>query len=230
MNFDIPSSRPGIEYHGGTTSLPPKDGSFNENIDGNKRDPLAPEAMHQFPYDEVAAALGEDVDMTRDEVREQVATALAGMLRFCLNTDLTNKKAEQIIGRRLVALAWVVNPGLFDGSPSLIKLSKRMGMQSIYKLAVLTGEASRHFKIQNRAQAHAWNRGQSNHATAPAIAPTGVIHLSDAKRDANAPTAQPATIARRSNSANSAPHNRKGKESFTGSYTELVPKQAGIHA
>lgn len=212
------------DYHGGNT----RSAGFSEDFISERQDPLSP--THQdFPFDDVARALGEDVDLERDDVREMVANAIAGIMRFCLNTDITNKRAEQIIGRRLIALAWVLNPGLFEGSPSLIKLSKRMGMKSPFALHILSGEVTRNFGIKNRAQAHAWNRKGATAHTLPFTA-SGVLDTSvDAEHTPDTATAQPATSAPTHPTRHKLPI-KKGKESFSGGNTELVPKQAGTHA
>lgn len=61
--------------------------------------------------------------------------------------------AFEKIGRRVVAMWWAVNPGYFDGSPSLSSLAKRLGMDDS-GLSRLTAELTRAFGVHNRAQAH----------------------------------------------------------------------------
>ena len=47
---------------------------------------------------------------------------------------------------------------MFEGSPSVSKLAESLGITRKANLWELTGEVSRHFKIINRGQSHAWNR------------------------------------------------------------------------
>jgi hypothetical protein len=57
---------------------------------------------------------------------------------------------------RLIALAWVLSPGYFEGSPSIRKLARRCGIR-IAALANYTGYYSRLLRWRNRGQRHAWN-------------------------------------------------------------------------
>ena len=60
------------------------------------------------------------------------------------------------IGLKIIALAWVLNPGYFHDSPSLRQLARRCGVTPA-TLAHLTGHYSRFIHWRNRAQRHAWN-------------------------------------------------------------------------
>jgi hypothetical protein len=123
----------------------------------NHSDPLS--ATHAgFDWESVYKTLDEEPDWQDDDLYEKLAQALRRVFEFCLDVDLTRKQATEQIGRRLLALAWVTNPALIPGSPSLIELSNRIGL-SPYPLAIITSEVSKEFGIQNRAQAHAWNQG-----------------------------------------------------------------------
>ncbi len=64
---------------------------------------------------------------------------------------------DRIVGRRTVALAWVVDPGLFEYSPSLAALARDLGITR----AALSAHAamySREFGLTTRGQVHGWNR------------------------------------------------------------------------
>lgn len=62
----------------------------------------------------------------------------------------------QQVGIRTIALAWVLNPGYFDGSPSMRKLAKAFGVNRSV-LSNFTSEVRRKYGITNRAQSHGWN-------------------------------------------------------------------------
>jgi hypothetical protein len=59
-------------------------------------------------------------------------------------------------GLRLIALAWVLNPGYFVGSPSLSELARRCSVRRA-ALANHTGYFSRLLGWRNRGQRHASN-------------------------------------------------------------------------
>lgn len=60
------------------------------------------------------------------------------------------------VGLNLIALGWVLNPGRFDGAPSVRKLARQCGV-SAAALADATGQISRLIGWRNRQQSHAWN-------------------------------------------------------------------------
>ena len=68
------------------------------------------------------------------------------------------------IGLKIIALAWVLNPGYFHDSPSLRELARRCGVTPA-KLAHMTGHFSRFIQYRNRAQRHAWNWAPSGSTT-----------------------------------------------------------------
>jgi hypothetical protein len=120
-------------------------------------DPLSP-SQADFDWEAVYAALGDEPICAQDESYDRLVHAFRRVFEFCLTIDLNKENSTELIGRRLLALAWVMNPAIIDGSPSLIELSNRLGL-SPYPLAIITSEVSKQFGIRNRAQAHAWNRG-----------------------------------------------------------------------
>jgi hypothetical protein len=69
----------------------------------------------------------------------------------------------ELVGRRCIALGWVVNPDLFvgtlfNGAPSLRSLAKEMGI-STPAISELTSEVTEAFGISNRSQVHGdWRR------------------------------------------------------------------------
>jgi hypothetical protein len=98
-------------------------------------------------------------DIYRDEPEQesnhdasgaQLALLLWLKADYCDN--ISNQSAERI-GRRVIAAMWVINPGLFDGTPSLTTLAKRIGMDHT-GLSRLVAEVTRELGIKNRAQAH----------------------------------------------------------------------------
>ncbi|MBE7504298.1 MAG: hypothetical protein HS113_29215 [Verrucomicrobiales bacterium] len=80
-------------------------------------------------------------------------TAFSMLLNAIMDVSRLDRK---VIGLRVIALAWVLNPANVRGSPSLVRLARRCGVTRNY-MAMLTGEMSRLARWRNRAQQHAWN-------------------------------------------------------------------------
>jgi hypothetical protein len=105
-----------------------------------------------MPGEEAAEATKEELDM------ERLATALGRLLGWMAgqNKGQDLRDYDRHVGRRAIALIWVVNPALFEGSPSLAHLAKGLGITR----AALSGHSaafSRAFGLRNRSQvAHGW--------------------------------------------------------------------------
>ena len=126
--------------------------AFKEDYIFPHVDPLAP-THAEFDLEEVERLLGEAPADPRES-----SEIITRIFDYVTKGVPTNKNTDRMMGRRFAALAWVLNPSLFDGI-SGSKLAEALGIKSKRELYILTGEASRHFGITNRAQAHAWNRG-----------------------------------------------------------------------
>jgi hypothetical protein len=60
------------------------------------------------------------------------------------------------VGLRVIALAWVLNPAYFEGSPSVSELANLCGVRAA-ALAAYTGHYSRLIGWRNRSQCHSRN-------------------------------------------------------------------------
>src|SRR5581483_340638 len=85
----------------------------------------------------------------REELGEESYALLADVLGELMRWIVKGVKLP-IIGRRAVALAWVVNPDMFENGPSAAKLAKRIGCHKAM-LSQDAAEASRKFGMRNRA-------------------------------------------------------------------------------
>jgi hypothetical protein len=117
-----------------------------EAFDEARRSPLADplDAITvEFPYAELE---GEKLDA--DEAERRNARAIIFMrevLRW-----VTEPYSARAIFVRTVALAWVVNPSVWEDTPSLTELARRYRVpQPTLVKGVL--KAARHFGIRNRA-------------------------------------------------------------------------------
>lgn len=86
-----------------------------------------------------------------------LAEALNTVLQWLLKVNLKAREAHALIGRRVIALAWTLNPALFDRTPSLTQLARRLRLHP-KRLWVLSADISRAFDTRNRGQArYGWN-------------------------------------------------------------------------
>ncbi|HEY3857368.1 MAG TPA: hypothetical protein VGO67_23530 [Verrucomicrobiae bacterium] len=113
-----------------------------------------------FDWAGLERAFGE---VTTDEDRDAVVKCVSALFQWLTAVNMENRNAQQKVGRRFLALAWVVNPNLFQGI-SATKLARKIGIKAPYHFQKLTGEVSRHFGIRNRGQRHAWNLGVRKNA------------------------------------------------------------------
>jgi len=122
-------------------------------------DPLSKPMVEHFDWNELARRLGEPTEepADQDEIDRKVAIVMRTIMQFILQVDFNRDDAAISIGRRCVAFAWVLNPDLFAGSPSLTTLAKKLGCTP-GSLASVSGATTRRFGIRNRGQSHAWNR------------------------------------------------------------------------
>jgi hypothetical protein len=132
---------------------------FYEDYSTENLDPLAPSMEEDFDWDELYERFGEVSDrQMHDEQMERINKFVRELFQWVVAIDLNRPNSQTLIGRRFIALAWVLNPALFEGTPSASKLAESLGIARKANLWELTGEVSRHFKIINRGQSHAWNR------------------------------------------------------------------------
>jgi hypothetical protein len=151
---------------------------FHEDFISKHADPLVPKHS-DFPYEEVFRDLDGELepDWQDDDLNAKLAQALKAVFQWVLDTNNDNSnsiikensrarlKLSELVGRRFLALAWVVNPDLFPDGPSLTSLAKT-ARTSKWAMRRLTGQVSREFGITNRGQAHAWNRSPKAKALA----------------------------------------------------------------
>lgn len=128
---------------------------FLEAYASAKVDPLF-ESSYDFDMAAVERALGE-AEKLPDEHRDQLATAIWEIVRWLCDVPM-NPNAPAMIGRRAIALAWVIRPELFDGI-SLTKLAASLDLHKVL-MSIHSAEASRVFKVRNRGQSHGWQHNK----------------------------------------------------------------------
>jgi hypothetical protein len=123
---------------------------FNEAMQTEAQDPMDSRII-DFDYD---ASEGGEVPIRYLQI-EAACDGLRTLADFQLGTDCDkhSKRAFEMIGRRVVAFWWGVNPLYFSGSPSLTSLAKRTGIDES-GLSRISAEVTRAFGVHNRAQAH----------------------------------------------------------------------------
>ncbi len=112
-----------------------------------------------FDWDALGDRLDQDMRESREDPR--LADVAARLLQLLLPDTRREVRLDKV-ALRVVALAWVVSPGYFAGSPSLRKLAIRCGV-SRTELSAITSEMSRLLGWRNRAQQRAWNWRDSGH-------------------------------------------------------------------
>jgi hypothetical protein len=125
---------------------------FHEDMLSDERDPIDANGQG-FDWQQLYQRLGEDASSAEND--RKLAEAVVRLLEVLVSK--TDKPMHpQSVGLRVIALAWVLNPGYFDGSPSLRELAERCRVKPA-TLGRFTGEVSRFIRWRNRAQRHAWN-------------------------------------------------------------------------
>ncbi|HNQ90544.1 MAG TPA: hypothetical protein PKM73_18170 [Verrucomicrobiota bacterium] len=125
---------------------------FDEKFMAENRDPLdAPD--QGFDWQLLYQRLNEDA--TSGENDQRMSQTVIRLLQMLLPMSSRRIQPESL-GLRLIALAWVLSPGYFEGNPSVRRLARRCGVR-IAALANYTGYYSRLLRWRNRGQRHAWN-------------------------------------------------------------------------
>lgn len=132
------------------------DEALDNALYGEQADPLDAQPIG-FDWKLLSSALGEnerDVERNFDDLR----FGLRAILRWVLNRPATTTKGGYLktVGMRIAALGWVLDPSLFNGTPSLRELAERIGCHPM-ALSRTTAKFSKGFGVSNRSQfSHAW--------------------------------------------------------------------------
>jgi hypothetical protein len=123
---------------------------FDENLLHPKATAIDAPKFIEFDWELLRRSLGE----AKEELGEVQYAVLADIMGELLRWIVKGDKLH-IIGRRAVALAWVVNPDIFKGI-SAASLARRVGCHRAM-LSEDATDASRKYGVRNRAQQHGWN-------------------------------------------------------------------------
>lgn len=110
-----------------------------------------------FDWPSLYEVLGEAQSELPERDYDALGKALHELIKWLTRGQIEEARYETVIGRRVIGLAWVMNPGFFDGNPSLTKLAKALGMKAP-DLCEHTTSVTKAFGLMNKAQAHGWNR------------------------------------------------------------------------
>ena len=124
---------------------------FDERMTHPKATAIDAPKHIEFDWELLRRLLGEAKDELSEKDYESLGLVLREIMSWLVRGDDLN-----IIGRRAVALGWVVNPKLFDDDPSARQLAKKCGVHYAM-LSEDAASASRKFNVRNRSQKHGWN-------------------------------------------------------------------------
>lgn len=128
--------------------------AIDEHLSAESSSTATPEESTDFDFDAVDKALGSNGDTIDEETMTRLTTALVLLVRWICDVSL-RKGADAVVGRRAIALAWVLRPEIFNGQ-SLSALAAQLGTKKM-NLSRWTAEFSRVFHLRNRGQSHGWN-------------------------------------------------------------------------
>jgi hypothetical protein len=112
-----------------------------------------------FDWQGLYECLGEDARNSDNDAR--LVETVVRLLQLLLG-NTTRPARPWTIGLRVIALAWVLSPTYFKGSPSLCELARRYRAKAS-RLSEMTGEVSRWIGWRNRGQCFGWNRRLDGH-------------------------------------------------------------------
>src|SRR5262245_23619970 len=99
---------------------------FTEEFDNDEAEP-GHEASYDFDWDGLFRSMGEPVVELEQKDYAAMGVALRAILDWVLKVDMAKPSAATFIGRRVIALAWVLDPERFKGA-SVRKLAKSLGV------------------------------------------------------------------------------------------------------
>jgi hypothetical protein len=117
-----------------------------------------PGAHADFEWEQLYRAMGEASEEFSATDYERLCIALRALLHWFLKGQLNGSRSAEVVGRRVIALAWATDPALFDGM-SLTKISKLIGTHAS-QMSKHTTDAFRVFGLWNPSMAHGSNRKQ----------------------------------------------------------------------
>lgn len=136
---------------------------FDENRVSELEDTL--DAKHiDFDFEQVDALLKNSTDHLEPGEYDRLSQALNVLIAWIIGDEKTPPRSELQIARRVIGLAWAINPMFFADSPSLSEIARRLKIHKVV-LSIHSAQAHRDFGIRNRAQSHGSNFKQNKGTT-----------------------------------------------------------------
>lgn len=139
--------------------------AFHEDFLSEHSDPLDARTA-DFDWEEIFRRCDGVRDQLGDERFAELAAGFVALVSHIIGDTPIQRGADKRIGRRFLAFAWVINPSLIEGSPSLSSIARALGVHKV-TLSVHSAQAARDFGIRNRAQSHGWNFKQETEEKIP---------------------------------------------------------------
>jgi hypothetical protein len=152
---------------------------FNEEYVSEHQDELDGKKL-DFDYDAVDLALGFVNETVEDRDLPAMAAAVKMLLAMIVEGRYNPRHHHRSawvnrISRRALMLAWVLDPSLIEGSPSLSEVARDLKCHKV-TLSVHSAEFRRRLGIHNRAQSHGWSFDPDKDPTTLTAHPDDIEH------------------------------------------------------
>ena len=130
---------------------------FFEHYQSPRLDPVDGR-NEDFDWQGLERMLGEDAPLPAGQPDfTLLAETLTRLFAYLLEGRAASRHMDRTIGRRAIAMIWVLRPDLIEGTPSLARIARKIG-KTRAALSKQASEFSRAFGLTSRSQARAWNR------------------------------------------------------------------------
>src|SRR5437879_4548850 len=143
------------------------------------------EPSQDFDWEGLYETLGEFEAKADREESKLLNDTLKRIMDWVFTTPTKPKRPAEMFGKRLVALAWVIDPERFGKDASLTHVGRSIGVHKAV-MSELTAEFSKRFGVRNKHQQHGWNYKPNENTNYAG----GKISKAGEARAANPPTSR----------------------------------------
>ena len=103
---------------------------FHEDFHSERTDVLDGQ-IGEFDWESLYHSLGETQAEVAPHDYAAMGHAVRVLLQWILKVSPAKPCSERAIARRVIGLAWTIDPGLIEGSPSLSHIAKELGCNKV---------------------------------------------------------------------------------------------------